>query len=542
MECDRVSGLQKARQTFLPVIPLCLRNLDRIRWAEEERSAEDAAIKTLFPNTSGQPVLVGQEGSERSSRSLQVGVVLSGGQAAGGHNVITGLFDALQQLNPQSSRLLGFLDGPGGVVAGKYRELNAGTLAPYRNMGGFDMIGSGRTKIETQEQLSAALGVMKKMELDGLVVIGGDDSNTNAAVLAEYFLKNGCATKVVGVPKTIDGDLKNAWVGTSFGFDTACKTYSEIIGNIARDVASAKKYTHFIRLMGRSASHIALECALSTHPNLTLIGEEVAREKRTLAQITAEIADLICKREELGKPYGVILVPEGLIEFIAEVGELIKELNLLLAKTPPPLMEEISALLTPQSQRCFAVLPEKIQQQLLLHRDPHGNVQVSLIETERLLIDLVEKELQVRAERSGKKMKFFPVPHFFGYEGRAGYPSNFDCNYCYSLGLTAALLIHQGMTGYMACVSDLTRPPIEWKIRGVPLTALMKIEVRKGKEKPVIQKALVDLEGRPFLCFREQRERWKFEDSWCYPGPIQFFGDPGLTETVPMTLCLEAHG
>jgi diphosphate-dependent phosphofructokinase len=538
MKFGGVNGLQKARQAYLPQIPLILKDLSSVALLpRQEKSRCDEKIKTLFPKTADRPVLRGKKGGARTPKPLQVGVVLSGGQAAGGHNVIIGIFDALKQMSPQC-KLFGFLDGPGGIIAGKSLELTKEKLAPYRNMGGFDMIGSGRIKIETEEQLKAALEAMLKMKLDGLVIIGGDDSNTNAAILAEYFLSNGCPTKVIGVPKTIDGDLKNEFVETPFGFDTACKIYSEMIGNIARDAASAKKYTHFIKLMGRSASHIALECALATHPNFALIGEEVAQKKMTLAQITQEIADLICKRSELGKSFGVILVPEGLIEFIPEIAALIKELNLILAGNPSP--DQIISKLTGPSKTCFSSLPENIQQQLLLKRDPHGNVQVSLIETEKLLMNLVAKELQNREKKGETKVKFAPLQHFLGYEGRAGYPSNFDANYCYALGFTAALLIDEGATGYMACVSDLTKPPQEWGIGGVPLTSLMQVEMRKGKEKPVIEKALVDLEGKPFERFNNEREKWKLEDEYLYPGPMQFFGDPELTETLPITLILES--
>ncbi|MBS0604105.1 MAG: diphosphate--fructose-6-phosphate 1-phosphotransferase [Verrucomicrobia bacterium] len=539
MEWESGNELQKARQAYLPSIPHLLRSLSEVQFSpSNEKSDSQDKIKELFPLTSGQPFLQGQQGGSRTSKQLMVGVVLSGGQAAGGHNVIIGIHDALKQLNKQS-RIFGFIDGPGGIVAGKSRELTAEILAPYRNTGGFDMIGSGRTKIETQEQLNASLEVVQKMKLDGLVIIGGDDSNTNAAVLAEYFLKNGCSTKVIGVPKTIDGDLKNAYVGTSFGFDTACKIYCEIIGNIARDAQSAKKYYHFIKLMGRSASHIALECALATRPNLALIGEEVAALKKTLTQLTQEIADLICKRAELGKHFGVILIPEGLVEFIPEMSVLIKELNQILLSDASGDISRISSKLTASSQSCFSSLPERIQQQLLLNRDPHGNVQVSLIETERLLMEMVGKELEKRQKEGKCAVKYFPLQHFLGYEGRAGFPSNFDSNYCYALGFTAALLIDEGATGYMASVTDLTKPPQEWGIGGVPLTALMHVEMRKGKEKPVIQKALVELNGKPFARFQRQREQWRLQDEYRYPGPIQFFGAPELTDQVPITLILE---
>ncbi len=479
-----------------------------------------------------------EKGKREPSAPLHIGVVLSGGQASGGHNVIAGIYDCLRRLS-SGSKLYGFLDGPAGIISGIYRELTSELLDPYRNQGGFDMIGSGRVKIETEEQLSYALAAVQKIPLDGLVIIGGDDSNTNAALLAEYFLQNGCRTKVIGVPKTIDGDLKNPFVATSFGFDTACKVYAEMIGNIARDASSAKKYTHFIKLMGRSASHIALECALTTQANLTLIGEEIAQRKMTLSQIVAQIADLVSARADLGKQYGVILIPEGLIEFIPEIALLIKELNALIAADPHIAPATAAGRLTPPAQKCFEALPPNIQQQLLLHRDPHGNVQVSLIETERLLMELVEKELQRREKAGSSKVKFSPVQHFFGYEGRAGFPSNFDCNYCYALGFASTLLIQEGVSGYMACISNLHLPASAWGVGGVPLTSLMHVEVRKGKEKPVIQKALVDLNGNPFKIFQRLRDAWKLDDLYLYPGPIQFYGDPSLTQTVPLTLLLE---
>ena len=527
------NALQQARQAQLPDLPAILKDPTLVNFTKSPTGAGQEKIQALFPLIREQTVLSGQKGQKRASKPLQVGVVLSGGQAAGGHNVIIGIHDCLKQLNA-NSRLFGFLDGPSGIISGKSKELTAEIIAPYRNQGGFDMIGSGRTKIETEEQLSAALSVVQKMKLDALVIIGGDDSNTNAAILAEYFLKHGCSTKAIGVPKTIDGDLKNAYVATSFGFDTAAKTYSEIIGNIARDALSAKKYYHFIKLMGRSASHIALECALATQPNLTLIGEEVAEKKMTLSQIVNTIADLVAKRAETGKNYGVVLIPEGLIEFIPEIGVLIKELNQLLSADAP--VSEVSSKL---SSTIATVLRRSSRahscEQLLKTRDPHGNVQVSLIETERLLIEAVAKEL----EKRGKDGKFSSIPHFLGYEGRSGYPSCFDSNYCYALGFTAALLVDEGATGCMAFVSGLEKPVREWGIGGVPLTSLMHLETRKGKEKPVIQKALVDLKGKPFSHFHEQRELWKTQDEYCYPGPIQFFGDKALTDHVPLTLLLE---
>jgi pyrophosphate--fructose-6-phosphate 1-phosphotransferase len=527
-----VEKLHLARREDLPELPPILQDVNHVGFIKSSiATAPNEKINSLFPLTFSQTVLKGEKGEKRGAKPLQIGVVLSGGQASGGHNVIIGIHDCLKQLHP-NSRLYGFFDGPNGIISGKSKELTAELIAPYRNQGGFDMIGSGRTKIETEQQLSASLSVVQRMKLDGLVIIGGDDSNTNAAILAEYFLKHGCPAKVIGVPKTIDGDLKNGYVATSFGFDTATKTYAEIIGNIARDALSAKKYYHFIKLMGRSASHIALECALATQPNLTLIGEEVAAKKMTLSQIVNEIADLIVKRAESGKEYGVILIPEGLIEFIPEIGILIKELNQILTSEN----SFSSSQLTSSSQSCFLSLPEHIRSQLLGTRDPHGNVQVSLIETERLLIEAVAKELGKRGEYKGK---FAPVPHFLGYEGRAGYPSCFDSKYCYALGFAAALLVDHGATGCMAFVSGIEKSIREWGIGAVPLTFLMHVEMRKGKEKPVIQKALVDLKGKPFSYFQKHRDSWKLEDQYCYPGPIQFFGDKALTDSVPISLTLE---
>lgn len=533
---EKISRLQHLRQKYSPKLPKILENLHQIEFHKEEKTSaiKDAdKIKKIFPNTFGRPLVSTRKADSNHFKALRIGVVFSGGQAAGGHNVITGLLDALSSLNPKT-KLFGFLNGPSGIVDGKYQELGFKTVDPYRNQGGFDLIGSGRTKIETDEQLSASLKTVTDLELNGLVVIGGDDSNTNAAVLAEYFLSKNCKTVVVGVPKTIDGDLKNNYIATSFGFDTACKVYSEMIGNIARDALSAKKYTHFIKLMGRSASHIALECAIATRPNMTIIGEEVFAAKKTLEQITGDLCDVIAKRAEKGKNYGIILVPEGLIEFIPEVSTLISELNRLSQQ-----QSSVTEHLTQESKRCFEALPESIQKQLLLERDPHGNVQVSLIDTEQLLIYTVKKELESRKQKGTFKGKFAALNHFFGYEGRAGFPSNFDAHYCYALGYTAALLVNHNLTGYMTCIRDLNRPVEEWKVAGLPITMLMNMEIRKGKEKPVIQKALVDLKGRPFSYYKKHQEVWAIDDHYCYPGPIQFFGDPELTDSVPLTMLLE---
>lgn len=522
--------LKQLRQEGSPEIPQIFHDLFQVSFAKEPAPKPPANIPPLFPHSHEQPVLRGQlSKNARASKPLRVGVVFSGGQAAGGHNVVIGLHNALKKLH-QDSRLFGFLDGPEGIIAGKNIELTSEKIAPYRNQGGFDMLGSGRTKIETDEQLASALRTMQNLKLDGLVVIGGDDSNTNAAILTEYFLKNSCPVKVIGVPKTIDGDLKNPFVGISFGFDTACRTYSEIIGNISRDALSAKKYYHFIKLMGRSASHIALECALQTRPNLTLIGEEVAEKKMTLSQIAKEIASLISERAAAGKNYGVILIPEGLIEFFPEIGILIKEINKILSLSSGA---DIASQLTPASQACFYALPEKIRDQLLHTRDPHGNVQVSLIETEHLIIEIVLRELKDRK-------KFSPIAHFLGYEGRSAFPTHFDSNYCYALGCASALLIDEGASGYMAYISNLSKPISEWGFGGVPLVSLLHLESRNGKEKPVIQKALVDLKAGPFAQFARERNEMRMKDDYRNPGPIQFFGNSELTHAVPITLQLQS--
>lgn len=523
----QMSRLQKLRAAHKPELPKILQNLHHVRFEKggpTSSRAHQSEIQEDFPQTFGRPILKGTEGDLRKSSPLKVGVVLSGGQAAGGHNVISGLFDALKALCPQS-RLWGFLGGPSGIVENKTMEITQEIIAPYRNQGGFDLIGSGRTKIETEEQLDASLKTALALDLNGIVVVGGDDSNTNAAILAEYFLKHGCKTAVIGVPKTIDGDLKNEYIPISFGFDTAAKTYAEMIGNIERDALSAKKYYHFIKLMGRSASHITLECALATHPNIALIGEEIEAKQMTLAQVTKGVADVVEERAKKGMNYGVVLVPEGLIEFIPEVKTLIQELN----------VEQDAAKLSGPSKSCFLSLPEEIQKQLLLDRDPHGNVQVSQIETEKMLMSAVKKELS----RRSFKGKFSALNHFFGYEGRAGFPSHFDTRYCYALGYTAALLVDEGMTGYITCVGELHRPVEQWTVAGLPLTMLMNMEVRKGKKKPVIQKALVDLQGKAFKFFAENRKSWAAQDHYRYPGPIQFFGEAEMVDGVPISLELD---
>lgn len=543
--------LQKLRGAYKPQLPEALRNIQSLTCKAEDNSKPfDNEVSKLFPKTCHQPILKFDNSKLNGTLPLKVGVVLSGGQAAGGHNVITGLYDALHILNGKS-QVFGFLDGPSGIIDSKYIELNNELIDKFRNQGGFDLIGSGRTKIETKEQFSSAEKTVKALELDGLVIIGGDDSNTNAALLAEYFLDKGVKTRVIGVPKTIDGDLKNEFIETSFGFDTATKTYSEIIGNIQRDALSAKKYYFFIKLMGRSASHIALECALQTHPNNTLIGEEIEAEKKTILQITKELADIICERAAKGKDYGVVLIPEGTIEFIPECKQLISELNALLAPEHTHLanlekitdktekVRYISINLSDVARKCFDSLPEEIQIQLLLDRDPHGNVQVSKIETERLFCETVKRELKTRKKAGTYGGKFSVQPLFCGYEGRSCFPSNFDSQYCYALGNVAALLIQNGKTGYMAVVQNLTKPVIEWKIAGIPLANMLHIEQRHGKAKPVIKKALVELTGKPFQSFQSQRKSWEVEDDYQYPGPIQFFGPAELTDTITQTLQLE---
>ncbi|MFA6118939.1 MAG: diphosphate--fructose-6-phosphate 1-phosphotransferase [Parachlamydiales bacterium] len=546
---ENISLLQKLRLKYQPSMPKILQdisslNLDIKGQVLPASDIED--LRKLFPETFGGPIVLFKKANKKSeSKTLRVGVVFSGGQASGGHNVISGLFDSLKSLNSQS-RLFGFLNGPSGIVDCKTIELDKKTIDSYRNLGGFDMIGSGRTKIESDDQLEKSLKCAKDLNLDAIVVIGGDDSNTNAAILAEYFKKNKIQTKVIGVPKTIDGDLRSENIEISFGFDTACKVYAELIGNIARDALSAKKYYHFIRLMGRSASHIALECALKTNPNLVLIAEEIFHKKKTLNIITEEIADLIQKRSEKDKNYGIILIPEGLIEFIPEFKKLISDLNRLLAigqKTEENFNKltslndkfaYIKKLLDKDSANCFVSLPDSIKTALLLDRDPHGNVKVSQIETEKLLIETTESELKKR----GFKGKFNALNHFFGYEGRAGFPSNFDANYCYNLGVVSTLLINNNLSGYMSCIGNLTDSIDNWIPKGIPITSLMNIEMRNAKQKPVIKKSLVELDSKAFKYIEANKERWGFDDLYAYPGSIQYFGDKEITDSIPKSLSL----
>jgi diphosphate-dependent phosphofructokinase len=554
MDMTNLSPLQRERLFFRPFLPVILEDFSSLATIKEEKTARlNSQLSSLFPHTADQKPLSFKKGKKSESKPLIVGVVLSGGQAPGGHTVISGLFDALKKAHPES-RLIGFCDGMSGVIKNKTREITDELLSSYRNQGGFNMIGSGRTKIETQEQFVAVEKTVKDLALDGLVIIGGDDSNTNAAFLAEYFIKQNSPTRVIGVPKTIDGDLKNEFIEVSFGFDTACKIYSEIIGNICMDALSAKKYYHFIKLMGRSASHITLECALKTHPNLAIMGEEIAAEEKSLAQLVQEIANLIVSRAEQGKNFGVILIPEGVIEFIPDFKQMLRELNARLSSDQLHLkkLESFESIydktsymaqqLSEASQRCYSSLPVMIQEQLLLDRDPHGNVQVSKIETDKLLISLVEVELKKRQQEGRYKGKFTPQPLFCGYEGRSGLPSNFDCHYCYSLGYLAALLIEKEATGYMACIKNLTAPVKDWQIAGIPLAQMIHLEERDGKTKAVIRKALVDLQGPVFESFKQQREGWFLEDDYSSPGPIQFSGSAEMTDSPPLSLQLErAH-
>lgn len=545
------SRLQQERKRYIPKLPKCLEEILLARISKRgEVPQHEAKIANMFPHLAHLPPLEILVGDKIEHLPKRFGVVFSGGQAPGGHNVIAGLYDAMKKLNSKSL-LFGFLEGPGGIIDNNYVEITSDLLDPYRNQGGFDLIGSGRTKIETEEQLQAAEKHVRALNLDGLVVIGGDDSNTNAAILAERFLVKGCKTCVVGVPKTIDGDLKNEQIEISFGFDTACKIYSETIGNLLCDALSAKKYYFFVKLMGRSASHIALECALQTHPNLTLIGEAIAQSKSTLKQIVDSIADLICERAAKNKNYGVILIPEGIIEFIPEVKTLIKELNTLLAvgkehaaaieslTTKEEKNDYIAKWLSASALNCFKTLSKDVQAQLLLGRDAHGNVQVSKIETERMLIDMVKAELKRRTKAGTYTGSFSPQPLFCGYEGRSCLPSNFDSQYCYSLGATAALLIDAKATGYICLLKNLAKPVAKWQAGGYPLTAMMALEERHGTSKPVIKKALVNLQGKPYEAFLKGSPKWALEDDYLSPGPIQFFGAAEITDAIPMTLTLE---
>ncbi len=545
------SALQTARAAYQPKLPSVLwGGVSAVEGEPTQSVADQEAIKELFPNTYGLPVLTFEKTSKsaKSHDAINVGVILSGGQAPGGHNVISGLFDGIKAVN-KDSRLYGFLMGPGGFVDHKYMELTASIIDEYRNTGGFDIIGSGRTKLEKPEQFDKGLEILKELNISALVIIGGDDSNTNACVLAEYYKAKNAGVQVIGCPKTIDGDLKNEMIETSFGFDTATKVYSEVIGNIERDCNSAKKYWHFIKLMGRSASHIALECALQTQPNYCVISEEVEAKKMTLNEIVDDIAKVVAKRAEAGNNFGIVLIPEGLIEFIPAMKALIAELNDLLAAnasfatlSPVAQREFILSHLSKENADTYASLPEGVARQLSLDRDPHGNVQVSLIETEKLLSEMVGKRLKEMAEAGEFVGKFSALHHFFGYEGRCADPSNFVADYCYALGYNAAQLIKCGATGYMSSVRNLTCPSVQWIAGGIPITMMMNMERRHGEMKPVIQKALVDLEGKPFKYFAKHREEWALNTSYTYPGPIQYFGPTEVCDQPSRTLYYEKGG
>ncbi len=543
------SPLQIARESYVPKMPKSLQGTVKIVIGEKTNSvANQNSIKEMFPNTYGMPILTFEPGDSGAiTKTLNVGVILSGGQAPGGHNVIYGLFDGLKKLNPEN-RLFGFIGGPGGLIDNQHVEITVDMIAHYRNTGGFDIIGSGRTKLEQTEQFDKGIDNCKALNISAIVVIGGDDSNTNAAVLAEYYKQKGAGIQVIGVPKTIDGDLKNEVIEASFGFDTAVKVYSELIGNIQRDANSAKKYWHFIKLMGRSASHIGLECALQTQPNITIISEQVEAMQQTLDDIITYIADIVAKRAENDENFGTVLIPEGLVEFVPAMKKLISELNDLLAthESEMSLFESnkekrqyVAGKLTGDSSDVFKSLPSTFANQLMLDRDPHGNVQVSLIETEKLLIDMVKAKLKKMKKAGQFKGKFSGQPHFFGYEGRCASPSNFDADYCYSLGNTASVLINEEKTGYMASVRNLTASANEWIAGGVPVTMMMNMEKRHGEMKPVIQKALVQLDGKPFKKFAEQRDDWSMNTKYIYPGPIQYFGPSMVCDNTTKTLKLE---
>ena len=547
------SPLQIARGNYQPKMPVALSGNVRLAEGKATQSvADQEEIKKLFPNTYGLPVITMEPSQEapKALPAMNVGVILSGGQAPGGHNVISGLFDGLKKLNP-ANKLYGFLGGPSGLIEGKYQELTKDIIDEYRNTGGFDIIGSGRTKLEETWQFDNGIEVCKKLGIKAVVIIGGDDSNTNACVLAEYYLQKQCGIQVIGCPKTIDGDLKNEMIETSFGFDTACKVYSELIGNIQRDANSAKKYWHFIRLMGCSASHIALECALQSQPNICLISEEVEAKNMTLNDIVEQIVEVIVDRANAGLNFGTVLIPEGLIEFIPAMRILIQELNDMLAQNEEfaglegddAKREYVKSMLSPASCELYRSLPKGIARQLTLDRDPHGNVMVSQIETEKLLIEMVGKRLAQLKAAGTYKGKFSALNHFFGYEGRCAIPSNFDADYCYSIGVTATHLIAAGKTGYMSLVRNLTKPAAEWIAGGVPITMMMNMEKRNGKMKPVIQKALVDLNGAPFKFFAAHRAEWADANtSYIYPGPIQYYGPTEVCDQPTHTLMLEQAG
>lgn len=539
------SVLQKSREAYTPKLPKALRGFVDVKEGKPTQSVGDQdEIKKLFPKTYGLPLVEFVPGEKKTNEPINVGVILSGGQAPGGHNVISGIFDGIKRLNPEN-RLYGFLMGPGGLVDHNYMELTSDIIDNYRNTGGFDMIGSGRTKLEKVEQFEKGREIIEKLGIKALVIVGGDDSNTNACVLAEYYAAKNYGIQVIGCPKTIDGDLKNDQIETSFGFDTATKTYSEVIGNIERDANSAQKYWHFIKLMGRSASHIALECALQCHPNVTIISEEVEKNDTSLDEIVTYIAQAVADRAADGNNFGTVLIPEGLIEFIPAIKRLIAELNDLLASEEGKKVEPkdhynwIKSKLTGENAAVYASLPEGVAKQLTMERDPHGNVQVSLIETEKLLSEMVANKLAEWKKEGKFNGKFAAQHHFFGYEGRCAAPSNYDADYCYALGISASELISNGKTGYMAIVKNTTAPAEEWIAGGVPITMMFNMERRNGEMKPVIRKALVDLNGKPFKEFASHREEWRRNTCFVYPGPIQYFGPTEVCDQPTMTLKLE---
>ncbi len=550
-----ISPLQKARYEYSPKLPGMLRHgIEDIcvnEGAATQSVADQDKIRSLFPNTYGKPEITFAKGTNTSVAKKQVvGVILSGGQAPGGHNVVCGLYDALKATN-RDNVLYGFKNGPSGLIDDDFLIFDDEYINEYRNTGGFDIIGSGRTKLETEEQFKVAVEVCKKHGITAIVIIGGDDSNTNAAVLAEYFAAHNAGVQVIGCPKTIDGDLKNEDIECSFGFDTATKTYSEVIGNIERDANSAKKYWHFVKVMGRSASHVALECALETQPNICLISEEVAAKKMSLSQIADYIADSVEKRAANGMNFGVAIIPEGVVEFVPEFSALIAEINELLAGSKAETFNALTSWsdkysfiekgLSKESMAVFAILPQTIQQQLFLERDPHGNVQVSLIESEKLFSALVKDKLAARKAAGTYKGKFNALHHFFGYEGRCAFPSNFDADYCYSLGYNAFMLIQYGYNGYLSKVSNLSRPASEWVAGGMPITKMMNMERRHGEDKPVIRKALVELDGKPFKFFEANRDQWAVETAYTYPGAIQYYGPSEVCDLTTRTLALEKN-
>ena len=549
-----ISPLQEERLKYQPKLPDSLskgiNNLELETGSATEAAGDKEQIKELFAFLYGKPVVTFKTtGNSKSSPVKNVGVILSGGQAPGGHNVIAGLFDALKQANKEN-KLYGFLGGPSGIIDGKYVEITKDFIDKYRNTGGFDIIGSGRTKLETEEQFKKSLEVCKKLNISAVVIIGGDDSNTNAALLAEWFVKNDAGIQVIGCPKTIDGDLKNEQIETSFGFDTATKTYAELIGNIQRDANSAKKYWHFIKIMGRSASHVALEAALQTQPNIVLISEEVEAKKMSLEQIVNSMCDVIVKRASMGKNFGIVIVPEGLIEFIPEMKTMISNLNDIMhdleadtaysnATSTRERFAIVADRLDDSNEKVFSSLPALIKSQLLMDRDPHGNVQVSRIETEKLLIEMIRTRLSELKQQGEYIGKFSDQAHFFGYEGRCAFPSNFDADYCYSLGFNAFALINFGLTGYLSCVKNLVKPASEWVAGGVPLTMMMNMEKRHGEMKPVIKKALIKLDGAVFKELEEHRDDWAMNDRYLFPGAIQYFGPSSVCDITTVTLQLE---